>query len=265
MSSRRVTAPELLEMKSRGEKISMLTAYDYPSGRLVDEAGLDVALVGDSLGMVVLGYDNTLQVTMEDMVRHTAAVARGVKRALLATDMPFLSYQVNDDEALRNAGRLVRDGGAQAVKLEGGERIAETVHRIVEVGIPVIGHVGLTPQSVHAMGGFTTQGMDASNAARIKRDALALQDAGVCAIVLEKIPAALAEDITRSLTVPTIGIGAGPKCDGQVLVMHDVLGLYDKFTPPFAKQYASLWQISLEAFKAYNEDVKQGRFPERKC
>lgn len=259
-----ITAPELTAMKGRGEKISVLTAYDYTWGRLIDESGIDVALVGDSLGMVVLGYDTTLDVTMDDMVRHTAAVGRGAKRALVVADMPFLSYQVSDEEAIRNAGRLIQEGGAGAVKLEGGARIAKIVRRIVDIGIPVFGHIGMTPQSVHQFGGYKTQGTDAEKAAQIEEDAYSLQDAGVCAIVLEKIPAGLAKSISGSLIVPTIGIGAGPDCDGQVLVTHDILGMYDKFTPPFAKQYCNLWQITLEAFQAYNSDVKEGRFPEQK-
>lgn len=263
MDSKKITAPGLAEMKARGEKISMLTAYDYPSGRIVDDAGLDVALVGDSLGMVVLGYETTLQVTMDDMLRHTAAVARGVKRALIAADMPFLSYQVNDDDALRNAGRLVSEAGANAVKLEGGERTAHTIRRIVDTGIPVIGHLGMTPQSVNVFGGFKEQGKTSSQAEIIKRDALILQDAGVCAIVLEKVPSELAAEITSSLTIPTIGIGAGPDCDGQVLVIHDVIGLFDKFTPPFAKRYANIRQATLDALMSYNNDVKAGSFPER--
>lgn len=263
MNKHRVTSFDLSAMKARGEKIAVLTAYDYAWGRLIDEAGIDVAMVGDSLGMVVLGYDTTLQVTMDDMVRHTAAVARGAKRAMIVADMPFLSYQVNDDEAVGNAGRLVQEGQAQAVKLEGGnERIIGIVRRIVDVGIPVFGHVGLTPQSVHQLG-TRTQGRDEANAARIRAEALALQDAGVCAVVFEKIPAALAKEITESLAIPTIGIGAGPDCDGQVLVTHDILGLYDRFKPPFARQYANLWEATLEAFKSYGSDVKEGRFPER--
>lgn len=260
MDRNRVTAAELGEMKSRGEKISALTAYDYVWGRLIDEAGVDIALVGDSLGMVVLGYETTLQVTMDDMVRHTAAVARGARRALIVADMPFLSYQANDDEAVRNAGRLLQEAGAQVVKLEGGSRVVETIKRIVDTGIPVMGHVGLTPQSVHQLG-YRTQGTDAENADRIKREARALQQAGVCSVVLEKIPWTLASEITKMLTIPTIGIGAGPCCDGQVLVTHDVLGLYDKMTPPFAKQYANLWQITLDAFKSFNKEVKDGAFP----
>jgi len=264
MDKNPITAPSLTEMKSRGEKISVLTAYDYAWGRLIDEAGIDVALVGDSLGMVVLGYETTLQVTMDDMVRHTAAVARGAKRALVVADMPFLSYQVDDDDAVLNAGRLVAEAGAEAVKLEGGGQVAETVRRIVDVGIPVWGHVGMTPQSVHRLGGHRMQGKDAENAERIKREALELQDAGACAVVLELIPAALAKEITASLVIPTIGIGAGPDCDGQVLVTHDMLGLYDRFVPSFVKQYAKLWQTTLKAFKAYNQDVKSGRFPEQR-
>jgi 3-methyl-2-oxobutanoate hydroxymethyltransferase len=263
MDKNAITAPMLTEMKSRGEKISVLTAYDYAWGRLIDEAGIDVALVGDSLGMVVLGYENTLQVTMEDMLRHTAAVARGATRALVVADMPFLSYQVDDDDAIMNAGRLVAEAGAKAVKLEGGGEVAEIVARIVDVGIPVWGHVGMTPQSVHLLGGYRMQGKDSENAERIKREALELQEAGACAIVLELIPAALAKEITASLVIPTIGIGAGPDCDGQVLVTHDMLGLYDKFVPSFAKQYANLWQTTLKAFKAYNQDVESGSFPER--
>jgi len=261
MDNKPVTVRDLLEMKSRGEKISVLTAYDYAWGRLIDEAGIDVALVGDSLGMVVLGYENTLQVTMEDMIRHTAAVARGAKRAMVVADMPFLSYQVDDDDAVLNAGRLVAQGGAKTVKLEGGGEVAEVVERIVGAGIPVWGHVGMTPQSVHQLGGYRMQGKDAENAARIKREALDLQEAGACAIVLELIPAELAKEITASLEIPTIGIGAGPHCDGQVLVTHDMLGMYDKFVPSFVKRYADLWKATLDAFRAYDRDVKSGRFP----
>ena len=261
MTKDKVTAPELTEMKSRGEKISALTAYDYPGGRLIDEAGIDIALVGDSLGMVVLGYETTLQVTMDDMVRHTAAVARGANRAFLVADMPYLSYQINADETVRNAGRLIQEAGAEAVKLEGGEHLAATIHRLVEIGIPVVAHVGMTPQSVHQFGGFKMQGKDEANAARIKNEALTLQDAGACAVVLESIPAELAKQVTESLVIPTIGIGAGPHCDGQVLVSHDVLGLHDRIRPAFVKQYADLQRTILEAFKAYNRDVKEGKFP----
>lgn len=264
MDKSKVTVPSLMEMKARGEKISVLTAYDYAWGRLIDEAGIDIALVGDSLGMVVLGYETTLQVTMEDMIRHTSAVARGAKNALVVADMPFLSYQISDQEAVRNAGRLIQEANAQAVKMEGSDHLIGTIRRIIEIGIPVMGHVGMTPQSVHQYGGYKVQGKDMRNAERIQKEALALQDAGVFAIVLEAIPAALAKEITQSLAVPTIGIGAGPDCDGHVLVTHDMLGLYDKFVPSYVKQYANLWQVTLDAFKSYNADIKEHRYPERK-
>ncbi|MHB9038418.1 MAG: 3-methyl-2-oxobutanoate hydroxymethyltransferase [Armatimonadota bacterium] len=265
MNKKKVTAPGLAEMKARGEKISVLTAYDYAMGRILDDAGVDVALVGDSLGRVVLGYESELKVTMEDMIRHCGAVSRGVRRALLVCDMPFLSYQIGEEDALRNAGRLVQEGNAEAVKLEGGEHMAATIRRIILAGIPVVGHLGLTPQSVHQLGGVRRKvGKDPEGAEKIKRDALVLQDAGVCAVVLEAIPAALAKEVTDSLAIPTIGIGSGPDCDGQVLVSHDLLGLFDKFKPSFVKQYADLWQITLEAFEDYSRDVKEGKFPERK-
>ena len=264
MAKDKVTAPDLVAMKARGEKITFLTAYDYPSARLLDEAGIDVALVGDSLGMVVLGYENTLSVTMDDMIRHTAAVARGAKRALVVGDMPFMSYQVSDEQAVENAGRFMQEAGAQAVKLEGGERVANTVRRIVDAGIPVVGHAGFLPQSVHQFGGVRKKaGKDSEAAAKIKNDAAVLEDAGVSAVVLEAVPADLAGEITENLTVPTIGIGAGPHCDGQVLVMHDIIGMFDRFVPPFVKQYANLWPEILDAYKSYNEDVKEGRFPEK--
>lgn len=262
MNGKVVTAPGLSKMKARGERISMVTAYDYAWARLADEAGMDMILVGDTLGMVVLGYDSTLQVTMEDMIRHTKAVTKGAKRALVVADMPFMSYQVSVEDAVRNAGRLISEAGAHAVKLEGGDPTTlSTIHRLAEIGIPVVGHVGLTPQSVYAFGGFKTQGKDSESAERILNEALELQSAGACAIVLEKIPFELAAEITRNLTIPTIGIGAGPHCDGQVLVMHDMLGLYDKFVPSFVKQYANLWQTVLEAFQTYSEEVKEGKFP----
>jgi len=197
------------------------------------------------------------------MVRHSAAVARGADRALVVTDMPYLSYQITAEDAVRNAGRLVRDGGAQAVKLEGGAEFAQTVARIVSTGIPVVGHLGMTPQSVNRFGGYATQGTDPASAEHMAADALALQEAGVCAIVLEKVPADLAARLTKTLEIPTIGIGAGPDCDGQVLVTHDILGLYDRFTPPFAKQYANLWRATVRAFKTYDKEVKNGEFPRR--
>lgn len=261
MDKKKMTVLELSAMKARGEKISVLTAYDYPAGRLVDEAGIDVALVGDSLGRVVLGFENELSVTMEDMIRHGAAVVRGTERAMVVVDMPFMSYQVSDEEAVRNAGRLIVESGAQAVKLEGPR--VEAIRRIVDAGIPVFGHIGLTPQSVNAIG-LRIQGRDAENAERIRQEALAIQDAGACAITLEAMPSDLAKSITESLDVPTIGIGAGPYCDGFVLVVHDILNMYEKLKPSFVKQYADVWQVTLDAFKAYNQDIKEGRFPEKK-
>ena len=259
----RVTAPQLREMKARKEKITVLTAYDYPTGRLLDEAGIDVALVGDSLGMVVLGYENTLSVTMEDMLHHTAAVARGAQRALIVADMPFMSYQVTGEGAVRNAGRFIQEAGAHAVKIEGGKAIAPTIERITSLGIPVMGHLGFTPQSIHQMGGYRVQGKDEAAALRIEEDARALQDAGAFAVVLELVPHDLAARITHDLSIPTIGIGAGPDCDGQVQVAFDTIGLYDKFVPKHAKQYAHIWNEILEAYKAYAEEVRSGMFPER--
>ncbi len=258
---RRTTVWELRAKKERGERITVLTAYDYLWGTLVDEAGIDVALVGDSLGMVVLGYETTLQVTMADMISHTAAVARGATKALILADMPFLSFQLSEDEAVRNAGMLVRDGGAEAVKLEGGTRVCRLVRRLVDTGIPVVGHLGLTPQSIHQLGGYKTQGTTEMEAERILQESLSLQEAGVCALVLEKIPSELAQRVTESLDIPTIGIGAGPHCDGQVLVVHDILGLYDKFVPPFAKQYAKLRETMVGAMKQYADEVRSGEFP----
>src|SRR5499425_1457420 len=234
-----VRVPDLRTMKERGEKIAVLTAYDYTMGRLLDRAGIDVILVGDSVGMVVLGYDNTLPVTLEMMIHHTAAVSRGVKRALIVADMPFLTFQLSLEEAMRNAGRLIQEGGAAAVKIEGGRQIAETARRLVDIGIPVMGHLGLTPQSVHQLGGFRPQGRDSEAAERLSRDAEILEKAGVFAIVLESIPSDLAGRVSSSLKIPTIGIGAGTECDGQVLVSYDALGLSDA-PPPFARQYAQL-------------------------
>ncbi len=263
MSKNKVTAPGLSEMKARREKITALTAYTYPMARMLDEAGVDIALVGDSLGRVILGYDSELKVTMEDMIRHTGAVSRGVSRALVVADMPFLSCQVSEEEAVKNAGRLVQEANAEAVKIEGVACLS-AIKRIVDIGVPVMGHVGLTPQSVHQLGGLKVQGRDDYNARRIRDEAFALQDAGVFAIVLEAIPANLASEITESLKIPTIGIGAGPDCDGQVLVTHDMLNLYDRLRPSFVKQYADIRQITIDAFKAYCNDVKEGRYPEKK-
>jgi len=258
---KRITAPEIRAMKARGEKIAALTASDYPTGRLIDEAGIDIALVGDSLGMVVLGFENTLAVTLEMMIHHAAAVARGCRRALIVGDMPFMSYQTGEDEAVRNAGRLVREGGTQAVKLEGGRRVAGLVRRLVDAGIPVMGHLGMTPQSVHQFGGYGLRGKEEAEAARILEDARILEAAGAFAVVLEVIPPDLARKVTESVHIPTIGIGAGPDCDGQVLVTHDVLGYYDRFVPRFAKKYANLWETVRDAFSRYREDVKSGKFP----
>jgi 3-methyl-2-oxobutanoate hydroxymethyltransferase len=242
-------------MKERGEKIAVLTAYDFTMARILDRAGVEVILVGDSLGMVVLGYDTTLPVTLDMMIHHTAAVSRGAKRALIIADMPFLTFQLSLEEAMRNAGRLIQEGGAAAVKIEGGRQIVETAKRLVDIGIPVMGHLGLTPQSVHQLGGFRPQGRDSEAAERLIQDAEILEKAGVFGIVLESIPADLAARVSSSLKIPTIGIGAGPECDGQVLVINDMLGFTDGPVPPFAKQYAQLSEQILSAVRAYIEDV----------
>ena len=257
-----VTTRTFAQKKQRGEPITMLTAYDYPTAIAANRAGIDSLLVGDSLGMVVLGYDTTLPVTMDDMLHHCKAVARGAKTALLAGDMPFMSYQVSIEEAVRNAGRFLQEAGMHAVKLEGGRERAGAVSAITGAGIPVIGHLGLTPQSVNALGGFNVQAKTAEAARRLIDDALILQDAGAFALVLESIPAQLAEWLSRKLDIPTIGIGAGLGCDGQVLVTHDLLGLFDRFTPRFVKKYAKLHEIMAEAFEAYRQDVETRSFPE---
>ncbi|MBW6512056.1 MAG: 3-methyl-2-oxobutanoate hydroxymethyltransferase [Desulfuromonadaceae bacterium] len=256
------TILDLQRMKSAGEKITVLTAYDYPFARLLDQAGIDVLLVGDSLGSVVAGYDNTLPVTMEEMIYHTRAVVRGSTNALIVADMPFMSYQVDCAAARRNAGRLIKEGGAQAVKLEGGTNIAATIAALTAIDIPVVGHIGLTPQSIHRMGGYRVQGREDVQAAQLRADARAVEDAGACAIVLEGIPAALAAEITAELTIPTIGIGAGVACDGQVLVIHDILGLCEKYSPKFVKRYSDVAQIISDSAQAYINDVKQGTFPD---
>jgi 3-methyl-2-oxobutanoate hydroxymethyltransferase len=261
MGEDKVTTVRLLEKKEKGEKITALTAYDFSTAKLLDEAGVDIALVGDSLGMVVLGYDSTLPVTMEDMLHHTAAVSRGVRRAMVVADMPFMSYQINADEAVANAGRFLQEAGAHAVKLEGGRPIVETVIRILDAGIPVMGHVGMTPQSVHKFGGFRLQGRTESDAERILNDAKALEQAGVFSIVLELVPKELAGQVTKAVSVPTIGIGAGPFCDGQVQVTNDLLGLYGEFHPRHAKKYADLRGVVLQAFNSYVEEVRSGKFP----
>jgi 3-methyl-2-oxobutanoate hydroxymethyltransferase len=258
---KKITTLSLADKKRQGEVISMLTAYDYPTALALDRAGVDSILVGDSLGMVVLGYENTLAVTMEDMLHHCKAVSRGAKYALLVGDMPFMSYQVSVPEAVRNAGMFLQQAGMDAVKLEGGRDRADVVRAIVSAGIPVMGHLGLTPQSVHALGGFRAQGKTADAALRLLDDALYLQDAGCFALVLETIPLQLAAWITNQLTIPTIGIGAGAGCDGQVLVTHDLLGLFERFTPRFAKQYQNFFTDMSQAFEAYIDDVKTRRFP----
>jgi 3-methyl-2-oxobutanoate hydroxymethyltransferase len=262
----KVTVPELLQRKSTAadptqKKITCLTAYDYPTGRLMDEAGVDVVLVGDSVAMVALGYDSTLPLTLDEALHHTKAVRRGVKRALLVADMPFGTYQGDVHEALRNAVRFVKEAGAEAVKVEGGERRLEVIARLTEAEIPVMGHVGLTPQSVHAMGGYRVQGKTAGGAEQLLRDARAVEAAGAFAIVLEGIPRELAAEITRSVHIPTIGIGAGPDCDGQILVLHDMLGLTFQEPPKFARRYANVGEAISQAVREYCADVQSGSFP----
>jgi 3-methyl-2-oxobutanoate hydroxymethyltransferase len=262
----KITVPELLQRKtsaadSPSQKIICLTAYDYPTARLVDEAGVDVILVGDSLGMVVLGYDSTLPVTLEDMLHHTRAVRRGTHRALLVADMPFGSYHTDTAESLRNAVRFVKEAGAEAVKVEGGERRLELISRLTEAEIPVMGHIGLTPQSVNALGGYRVQGKTADAAEQLLRDARAVEAAGAFAVVLEAVPRELAAQVTRELRIPTIGIGAGPDCDGQILVIHDLLGLTFTPTPKFARQYANAGETISNAVRQYCADVRGGEFP----
>jgi 3-methyl-2-oxobutanoate hydroxymethyltransferase len=258
---KKVTTAVFRQKKERGEPITMLTAYDYPTALAEDRAGIDSILVGDSLGMVVLGYENTLPVTMEDMLHHARAVARGAKVALLIGDMPFMSYQVSTQEAVRNAGRFLQEAGMEAVKLEGGRERAEAIRAIVGAGIPVMGHLGLTPQSVNQLGGFRPQGKTASAAKRLLDDAMLLEEAGCFSIVLESVPARLAQLVSRRLSIPTIGIGAGVGCDGQVLVTHDLLGLFDRFTPKFVKKYANLNAEMQRAFADYIADVERREFP----
>lgn len=255
------TSVTFKDAKAKGSKLSMLTAYDYTTAKLVDEAGIDAILVGDSLGMVMLGYEDTLSVTMEDMIHHSAAVARGIKNALLITDMPFMSYQASVYDAVVNAGRLMKEGRAHAVKLEGGMEILEHVKAIVKASIPVCGHLGLTPQSVNALGGFKVQGKGEEAAQRILDEARALEEAGAFAVVLECVPQALAEKITQSISIPTIGIGAGAGCDGQVLVYQDMLAMYSDMAPKFVKQYAQVGQVMKEAFAAYKKEIQEGVFP----
>lgn len=261
MERKKITTLTLEARKARHRPITMLTAYDYTGALLVDAADIDVILVGDSLGMVVMGLSTTLPVTMDEMLHHCRAVARGAKYAHLVGDMPFMSYQADVTEAVRNAGRFLREGGMDAVKLEGGQEMVATVRAIVAAGIPVMGHLGLTPQSVHKLGGFRAQGKTAVAARRLVDDALALEEAGCYAIVLEAVPPPVAAAISERLRIPTIGIGAGAGCDGQVLVYHDILGLFDRIHPPFVKEYAHLSDTIVAAFAAYRDDVQAGRFP----
>ncbi len=256
-----VTLHTLLKMKEQGERIVVLTCYDALFARLLDDAGVDILLVGDSVNQVLAGAETTLSATLEQMIYHTKIVRRGAERAMVVCDLPFLSYQVSPADAIRNAGRVMQETDCHAVKLEGGRPMAATVRALVDVGIPVMGHLGLTPQSVHALGGYRVQGRDEQTAERLKADAKALEDAGAFAIVLELVPAPLASQITKSLTIPTIGIGAGPACDGQVLVLPDMLGLNDRFTAKFVKRYAALAEDVREAVKLYAAEVREGRYP----
>ncbi|MFC2165600.1 3-methyl-2-oxobutanoate hydroxymethyltransferase [Acidobacteriota bacterium] len=262
----KVTVPLLLEMKSKGERITALTAYDYPTAKIVDAAGVDVILVGDSLGMVVLGYDNTIPVTMEDMIHHTKAVSRGTQRALIVGDMPYFSYHVSEDESIHNASRFLKEAGAHAVKIEGASRSRlNLVKALVEAEIPVMGHIGLTPQSILHLGKFKVRGKDVEEAKRILKEAQNLERAGVFAVILECVPLELARIITDKLNVPTIGIGAGPECDGQILVFHDLVGYLDSYMPKFVKQYTNLYESLTQTVRSYSEDVKSGSFPDDSC
>src|SRR5882672_509604 len=258
---RKVRVPDLALMKQRGDRIVMLTAYDATMARLLDRAGIDLLLVGDSLGNVIMGLDTTIPVTLDVMIHHTRAVAQGANRALVVADMPFLTYQVSPEQATRNATRLFQEGDAAAVKLEGGRAVADTVRKLTAAGMPVMGHLGLTPQHVHRLGGMRRQTRDENAAIELIHDAIALQDAGAFALVLEAIPTAVAEAVTSKLRIPTIGIGAGPHCDGQVLVSYDMLGLFDTFVPPFAKQYAQVGETVVSAVRDYAGEVRRGSFP----
>ena len=258
---KRVTIPDIIDKKVKSEKIAALTAYDYLMAQILDEVGMDIILVGDSLGMVFAGYSTTIPITMDEMVYHSKIVNRVVKRSLVISDMPFMSYQVSVEEALRNAGRFLKEAEVQGVKLEGGENISEIVRKLVSFGIPVMGHIGLVPQSINRFGGYKLQGKDPKIAKQLKKDAKILEEAGAFSVVLEKIPATLAAEITTSISIPTIGIGAGPHCDGQILVSQDLLGMFEKFKPRFVRRYAELGKHMRSSFKSYIEDVKTGNFP----
>jgi len=260
---KKMTVQAFRKKKEAGEPITMLTGYDYPTALVLDLAGIDAILVGDSLGMVVLGYDNTLPVTMEEMLHHCRAVRRGAKSALLIGDMPFMSYQISVDNAVRNAGRFLQEGGMDVVKLEGGKERVTTIKAIISAGIPVMGHLGLTPQSIHALGGFRPQGRTPRAARQILEDAISLEEAGCFSLVLESIPARLAELISKTISIPTIGIGSGPGCDGQVLVIHDLLGFFASFTPKFVKKYANLQNEIQKAILEYIADVTKRRYPDQ--
>ena len=260
----KITIQEILKKKEQGIKITMLTAYDFPFAQLVDEAGIDCILVGDSLGMVVQGLENTLPVTMDEMIYHTRLVTRAVRNAMVIGDMPFMSYHAGIDDAVRNAGRFLKDAGAAAIKLEGGAEVADQIRAMTRADIPVMAHIGLTPQSIHRMGGYKVQGKTGEAARKLIEEAHIAEDAGAFAVLIEAVPLKLAEKITAELTVPTIGIGAGPHCDGQVLVLHDVLGIFDRFVPKFVKRYANLKDESIQAIRKYKEEVESGVFPSEK-
>ena len=257
----RISINKIKEMKEKGEKITMLTSYDYVTAKIVDEVGVPMILVGDSLGMVVLGYESTIPVTLEEMLHHTKAVVRGTKSTMVIGDMPFMTYHLSIEQALQNAGRFIQEAGAQAVKLEGGVNVAEKVQKIVECGIPVMGHIGLTPQSINQLGGYKIQGKTVDAAAKLLKDAKALEEAGAFSVVLETVPAPLAALITREISIPTIGIGAGPDCDGEVQVINDILGSFTDFVPKHAKQYAKLANIMSTAIQQYYDEVRAGKFP----
>jgi 3-methyl-2-oxobutanoate hydroxymethyltransferase len=261
MAAARVTVPELQRRKTDGERITMVTAYDYPFARIADEAGIDVVLVGDSVGVVVQGRSTTLPVTMDQMIYHTEMVSRGARRALVIGDMPFMSFQISDEDAVRNAGRFIQEGGAAAVKLESGPSMMSRVAAIAAADIPVMAHLGLSPQSIHKMGGYKVQGRTPAAAQRLLDDAKRAEDAGAFAVLIEGVPPAVAKKITRALSIPTVGIGAGPGCDGQVLVLHDLLGLFVEFSPKFVKRYANLRETAVKALTAYRNEVMSGRFP----
>jgi len=258
---RNITIQDLIKKKAEKKKITMLTAYDYPFAKIVDEAGIDAIIVGDSVGMVVQGLDNTLPVTMDEMIYHTKIVSRAVKNAMVIGDLPFMSYQTGIQEAVKNAGRFLKEAGATAVKIEGGIEVADHIRSLTKSDIPVMAHIGLTPQSIHRMGGYKVQGKTEASAKRLMEEARGAEDAGAFSLLLEAIPSGLAARITKELSIPTIGIGAGPHCDGQVLVLHDVLGLFERFLPKFAKQYANLKEEGIHAIRLYKEEVEKGVFP----